>query len=271
MHHRHYTRTPSHHPGSLAAERPRTTYGATVCKQCSSFTEAYAPASKPLLPPWSLKRPRVHLMIPGMRRKSDLPTHALKQLSLFLLEQNYSNHVHIYTDGSTTPFSSGGAVVIPSQGVTRCFKTSHVTTSTTAELEALRNALEHINSEERPGKWAVFSDSKPALQCLISVLRRGCHDQLTYQTVKLHHLLIQKGHDIVFQWLPGHCGIGGNDSADHAARTSHKEANSVPIPLSRADAARQIRQLARSLTLTEWNTPSIRRTRLHEHDPSLQL
>lgn len=206
-----------------------------------------------------------------MRRKSDLPTHALKQLSIFVLDQNCSNHVHIYTDGSTTSSSSSGAVVIPLQGVTLHFKTSHATTSTAAELEALRSALELVNFEERSSKWAVFSDSKLALQCLRSVHRRGCHGQLTYQTVKLHHLLIQKGHDIVFQWLPGHCGMSGNDSADHAARTSPQEVNSVPIPFSRADAARQIRQLARSLTLTEWNTPSIRHTRLHELDPSLQL
>ena len=267
---RHYARTPSHHLASLAAERPRTTYSATVGQHRSSFTAGYAPASKPVFPPWCLSRPRVHLTVPGVRKKSDLPTHALKQLSLLLLYENYSNHVHIYTDGSTTSSSSGGAVVIPSQGITLRLKTSHATTSTAAELAALRSALEFIDTE-RPSKWAVFSDSKPALQCLRSVLRRGCHEQLTYETVKLHHHVIQKGHDIDFQWLPGHCGISGNDSADHAARASHQEANIVPIPLSRTDAARQIRQLARSLTLTEWNAPSIRHTRLHQLNPSLQL
>lgn len=269
-HLRHYARTPSHHLASLTAERTCSTFSATVSAHRASFTSGYAPAAKPVLPPWCLSRPQVHITIPGLQKKSDVPAPALKQLSLLLLHEKYSNHVHIYTDGSTTSSSSGGAVVIPTRGITLRFKTSHVTTSTAAELTALRRALEFIDSE-RPTKWAVFSDSKPALQCVQSVLRRGCHEQLTYETVKLHHHVQQKGHEVVFQWVPGHCGISGNDSADNAARTSHQEELSVPIPLSRTDAARQLRHLARSLSLTEWNSPNLRLTRLHQLNPSLQL
>uniref|UniRef100_L7LSY4 ribonuclease H n=1 Tax=Rhipicephalus pulchellus TaxID=72859 RepID=L7LSY4_RHIPC len=267
---RQYARNPSHHLASLAAERPRTPFSATVYAHRASFTSGYAPAVKPVFPPWCLYLPQVRLTIPGLQKKSALPAPALKQLSLFFLHETYKNHVHIYTDGSTTVSSSGGAVVIPAREITLRLKTSHVTTSTAAELTALRCALEYIDSE-RPSRWAVFSDSKPALQCVRSVLRRGCHEQLTYEIVRLHHRVKEKGHEVDFQWIPGHCGISGNVSADNAARTSHEQETTVPIPLSRTDAASQLRHLARSLCLAEWNTPSIRHTRLHQINPTLEL
>lgn len=270
LHLRHVARTPSHHLASLVAARPRTSFSANVNAHSAAFTPGYAPAAKRVLPPWCLSLPQVHLTIPGVQKKTDLPASALKQLSLHLLYERYGNHVHVYTDGSTTSSSSGGAVVVPTQGITLRLKTSHVTTSTAAELTALRRALEFIRTE-RPRKWAVFSDSKAALQCIRSALRRGCHEQLTYDVIVLHHHLRRNGHEIDFQWVPSHCGISGNDSADGAARTSHQETNIDSIPLSRTDAAMQLRHLARRLSLVEWNSPNIRRTRLYQLNPSLHL
>ncbi|XP_070384470.1 uncharacterized protein, partial [Dermacentor albipictus] len=177
---------------------------------------------------------------------------------------------HVYTDGSVSCNSSAGAVVLPAQSVTIKFKTSHVTSSTAAELAAIRAALEFIGPNS-PHSWSIFCDSKAALQCLLSPFNHGPNVQLVADIRLLHHYAIDKGHNIIYQWIPGHCGITGNDSADDAARSAHDGARIVPIPLSRTDAATSLRSLACELTLTLWNTSEFTNTRLHRLDPSLQL
>ncbi|XP_075723948.1 uncharacterized protein LOC142766021 [Rhipicephalus microplus] len=65
----------------------------------------------------------------------------------------------------------------------------------------------------------------------------------------LHHQAIEKQHSIVYQWIPRHCGIYGNDHADEAARSAHDGTQYTAIPFSRTDAATRLRSLARDLTL----------------------
>lgn len=269
-HIRHIARAPFHHLATLPKDRPNASFCQVISTYRDCLPRDYTPAERLLSPPWCLARPQVRLSVPGIRTKAGLSSPALKQLSLLMLHETYKDHLHIYTDGSTNLDGSTGAVTFPEKAVTFQFKTCHRTTSTAAELAALRSAL-HMLREDLPRKWSIFTDSKAALQCLLSALRRGPQDQLVLEIRQMYHQLVEKGHDITFQWLPGHCGIMGNEQADEAARRAHENAAKESIPLSRTDAATKLRILARDATRSMWNTPGFRYTRLHRLDPSLRL
>lgn len=185
----------------------------------------------------------------------------LKQLSLILLLEKYADHVHLYTHGSTTLQCSSGVVVDPAKAITVSFKTDHPTTSSTAaELGALRAALCVVNREQ-PQRWSIFCDSKAALQSLLSALRHGPYEQLVFEVRYLLHTSLEKGHHVTFQWLPSHCGLIGNEHADNAARSALQGDRIETIPLSRTDAASQLRVAAQEMTSSTCNTAS----RLHNH------
>lgn len=269
-HLRHLSRLQSQRLASLSESRPHATFSGIVTSYRSSLPSDFTPAARPPCPLWCLRQPQVRLSIPGVTKKSDLPTCALNQATLHLLHDSYSDRIHIYTDGSSTLTSSTGAVVIPSASFCKKFKISHITTSTGSELAALRSAVLYVHGQS-PNQWAIFCDSKAALQSLLSALRRSPYEQLVAE-IRLHyHQAVVRGHDIVFQWLPAHCNITGNECADKAAREAHDECERISMPLSRTDAARHLRNLAHIITLRKWNTQEFTNRRLYAMDPQMQL
>uniref|UniRef100_A0A131YXR6 Tick transposon n=1 Tax=Rhipicephalus appendiculatus TaxID=34631 RepID=A0A131YXR6_RHIAP len=107
----------------------------------------------------------------------------------------------------------------------------------------------------------------------MSPLRHGPNEQLAADIRLLHHHAIENQHSIAYQWIPGHCGIHGNDRADEAARSAHDatQSTSIAIPFTRTDAATRLRSLARDLTLAQWNFTEFTNARLHHLDPDLKL
>uniref|UniRef100_A0A131YK13 Tick transposon n=1 Tax=Rhipicephalus appendiculatus TaxID=34631 RepID=A0A131YK13_RHIAP len=269
-HVRHLARTPAHHLASLPEDRPGASFSQTVLSYRARLPTGYTAPARVPTPPWCMTHPQVRLTVPGIRSKARLSSPALKQLSLLLLYETYSEHNHLYTDASTTVDGSAGSVIIFATATTVKIKLSHQTTSTAAELAALRSALKVIHHQQAK-KWSVFTDFKAALQCLIFALRRGPHEQLVLEIRELlHHVFIQ-GHDITFQWLPSHCGILGNEHADAAARSAHEDGKQEAIPFSRTDAAMKIRAIANEDVKSLWNAASLSHTRLHRLDPSRRL
>uniref|UniRef100_L7M1K8 Putative tick transposon n=1 Tax=Rhipicephalus pulchellus TaxID=72859 RepID=L7M1K8_RHIPC len=260
-HVRHFARAPCHHLATLPSERRQASFSKVIVKYNDKLPSGFTTASKPSMPPWGLIRPTVHLSVPGIRKKSELSSPVLKQLSLLLLHERYADSVHIYTDGSTNLQFSSGAVVVPARAITISFRTDHPTTSTAAELAALRAALCFVNREP-PQQWSIFSDSKAALQSMLSALRRGPYEQLVFEIRGLLHASHEKGHHVTFQWLPSHCGVIGNEHADNAARAALEDTTQEDtIPLSRSDAASSLRGLAQEITLSLWCPPSTQTNR----------
>lgn len=268
-HIRHLSRVPDHHLASMPSKRPHASFAKVVDADITTLPSNFTPPMRPLLPLWCTMQPRACLNIPGVTKKRDLPMIALQQLTLIYLHENYSDRMHIYTDGSVTTSGSAGAVVIPRLSMSIQFKLAHPTTSTATELTAIRRALQAIG-ETSCRRWAIFCDSKPALQSLQSALCRGPHEQLLTEVRLLYDSAAHAGHDIAFQWLPSHCGILGNERADTAARLAHQETEEVSIPLSRTDAARTLRKLARATTLSKWPTQDSTSARVNALDPHLQ-
>uniref|UniRef100_L7LW84 Putative tick transposon n=1 Tax=Rhipicephalus pulchellus TaxID=72859 RepID=L7LW84_RHIPC len=269
-HIRHTSRMVSSHLPYLPEKRPQASFSNVVSSHRALLPSGFTPSARSPSALWCLHQPEVRLSIPGIRKKKNLSTLALKQAALDCLHTFYADRIHVYTDGSTTQTSSTGATVIPSRHIHLTYKLCHVSTSTGSELAALRGAVNHIK-EQPANRWAVFCDSKAALQCLSSALRRGSYEQLVWEIREMLHNVTEQGHDVVFQWLPSHCGISGNDLADEAAREAHGETSLVSIPLSRIDAARYLSKLAQNMTLQMWRTSQFTDQRLYSLDPSLRL
>ena len=89
----------------------------------------------------------------------------------------------------------------------------------TAELEAIVSVLRYIKSNTNRNKFVIFSDSKSALQALLSKW-----DHPTVQTIMRFIVCIHTVHKtVIFCWLPSHMGITRNERADSAAKTAiHK-------------------------------------------------
>uniref|UniRef100_L7M0C3 Putative tick transposon n=1 Tax=Rhipicephalus pulchellus TaxID=72859 RepID=L7M0C3_RHIPC len=270
VHIRHLSRLPSHHLACLPARRPHALFCGIVTKHHDKLPPGFKPAMRPTSALWSLRQPDVCLSVPGIVKKARMSPLALKQLSLRLLDETYFDRMHVYTDGSTNSNSSTGAVVLPSDEVLLQFRYSHITTSTAAELAALQGAVKYI-LQQRPNRWAIFCDSRSALKALRLALRHGLHEQSVYEIRHDYHEELEEGHDIIFELLPSHCGIVGNDHADEAARSAHDQDLRTPIPLLRTDAARRLQSLARRIGLLQWNTQGFYNARLCSIDPNLQL
>ncbi|GFV77201.1 probable RNA-directed DNA polymerase from transposon X-element [Trichonephila clavipes] len=139
-------------------------------------------------------------------------------------ESFFSNYVPIFTDGSKSESHVGSSVVSLSTVITGALPIS--ASIYTAELHALRIALEHI-SLSCGKKFIIYTDSQSALQGIVS-LHSLSHPILVHITYALANHLKKK--DIRFCWIPGHARITGNELADTAVRSTTGSSERFPIP-----------------------------------------
>ncbi|GFT11918.1 probable RNA-directed DNA polymerase from transposon X-element [Trichonephila clavipes] len=138
----------------------------------------------------------------------------------------FSDYEPIFTNGSKSESHVGSAVVSLSSVITDALSIS--ASIYTAELHALRIALEHI-SLSCGKKFIIYTDSLSALQSIVS-LHSSSHPILVDITYALANHLKKK--DLRFCWIPGHAGITGNELADTAARSATGSSERFPIPHS---------------------------------------
>ncbi|KAJ4442172.1 hypothetical protein ANN_12038 [Periplaneta americana] len=102
-------------------------------------------------------------------------------------------------------------------GVTCCLfslyrSLGYGTTSFDGEIiaisESLRNLLCHINKFKNA---VILSDSKAAI---LSIVSKHTPSSQTAEITKMLSQLISLNKRIIFQWIPSHCGILGNENAD---------------------------------------------------------
>ncbi|KAJ4435632.1 hypothetical protein ANN_18248, partial [Periplaneta americana] len=126
------------------------------------------------------------------------------------------NWLHLYTDGSLISREQGAGA-----GVTCCLfslyrSLGYGTTSFDGEIiaisESLRNLLCHISKFKNA---VILSDSKAAI---LSIVSKHTPSSQTAEITEMLSQLISLNKRIVFQRIPSHCGILGNENADALAK-----------------------------------------------------
>ncbi|GFX62747.1 uncharacterized protein LOC103524116 [Trichonephila clavipes] len=122
--------------------------------------------------------------------------------------------LHIYTDGSLLDFAQGAGIGVFSHLFSFYLHAGPLTTHFDGEVEAIYIALQQLAVRLPPIERAVIlSDSTSALQALSNYNENNC---LRVQNCR--ELLGKMKGKIVFQWVPSHCGLWGNERADFLAK-----------------------------------------------------
>lgn len=226
----------------------------------------YAPQATPGVPLWTMPKPIVRLSIPGITKKSKIPTAGLKHFALSYIAHMYGYTVHIFADGSVTQTSSAAAFTVPHMGITKRFKIAHRTSSTAAELTGVRQAARYI-VQQSPAKWTLFCDSKPALQLISNYMKQGtAYSPLVCDIMNMLSEASQSGHTVALQWIPSHCGIAGNEQADAEAKMAHTNGEVISIQFSRYDINGLLSESMKTSMTRLWNDPNYRQERLYRLD-----
>ena len=138
-----------------------------------------------------------------------------------LKEDQHRDKKEIFTDGSRETSNNGvckvsAGMVIPSLDVKEGWKLPQYFSVFSAEMYGLYRALIFI--EGHPiDKYVICTDSLSALSAMKS-RDKAKSNSLLWEVLRKFHLLTIRGHEISFEWVPGHKGVVGNELADQTAR-----------------------------------------------------
>lgn len=148
------------------------------------------------------------------------------------LAKNWQGWTPIFTDASKVSESDpvGSAVWIPRGSIILSFKCPSVASSFTGEAIALLEAILYIESHNL-NKSLIFSDS---LSCLQAICANPFRSKFKHPVVfkireALYHCHCKKIEVGLF-WIPSHCGIVGNESADWCAKSAIRIGSELEHP-----------------------------------------
>ena len=181
--------------------------------------------SVPEIPSWCIRKPTIDLSLHS-EKKSESNPHLLKQ-NFHELQSYYSDHEHIYTDGSKDEEKVGCAAAKYDD----CTKMRIPDGSSvfTAEAKAIDLALDFVNNCTYTDKFVIFSDSLSVLQAL----NHTCSKNSQIQHLLLKHHEISSSKSVIYCWIPSHIGIYGNEKVDKSAKESlNLEVTDFKIPFN---------------------------------------
>ena len=177
------------------------------------------------VPAWKKEAyPIIRTTIPGVCNKETQSDLARKALALDHIQANYPPDLwtHAYTDGSATEATrdgGGGVYVRYTNGEEHCaIATGKFSTNFRAEAEALKTAAERLtrNRNVTHDNIAIFTDALSVLQALQSPKTKELNE------LSLALATLAESANLILQWIPAHCGINGNETADVLAKEGGK-------------------------------------------------
>ena len=167
--------------------------------------------------------------------------------SLYLLKRcKFWEHRCIFTDGSKKNEKVGYALVTPFFTFARRIPDGSSIFS--AEAMAVLKALQYIRFSKLE-RFIIFTDSLSLLQ---SIENECVANPIVTSIFKELALIQMKGKNVVFCWIPSHCGIHGNEQADRAAKAAlDQEITPIAIPFD--DKIPHVKTYLAHVWQTEWD------------------
>ena len=171
----------------------------------------------PVMPPWEQMTARFDIDYSDIKKEEN--PNILANLTKEHLENEYPNHLKIYTDGSVIHDEDcGSGFVIPALKVQKSFYIGKRFSIFTAELHAILMALHYIESIPKDlFNILICVDSKSVLYTLKNANNSKRID-FVYDIQMLIHNIILRGTGIDFCWVPSHCHLKWNDVSDNLAK-----------------------------------------------------
>ena len=163
-------------------------------------------------PTYTLPLPSIDLTLTA-HKKDATPDTVYRQEFHNVCSTSYGTYNFIYTDGSVSESGTASAA-LHSEG-RYCATLPRAATILTAELHAISLAL-RLAEESSSARHLILTDSLSALNLL-------SHNTTDHPIVRrLQHTIftLSRNKSINFMWIPGHCGIPGNELADQLAKFS---------------------------------------------------
>ena len=181
--------------------------------------------SVPEIPSWCIRKPTIDLSLHS-EKKSESNPHLLKQ-NFHDLQSYYSDHEHIYTDGSKDEEKVGCAAA--KYDDCKKMRIPDGSSVFTAEAKAIDLALDFVNTCTYTDKFVIFSDSLSVLQALNHTSSKN--SQIQHLLLKHHEISSSK--TVIYCWIPSHIGIYGNEKVDKNAKESlNLEVTDFKIPFN---------------------------------------
>ena len=181
--------------------------------------------SVPEIPSWCIRKPTIDLSLHS-EKKSESNPHLLKQ-KFHDLQSYYSDHEHIYTDGSKDEEKVGCAAA--KYDDCKKMRIPDGSSVFTAEAKAIDLALDFVNTCTYTDKFVIFSDSLSVLQALNHTSSKN--SQIQHLLLKHHEISSSK--TVIYCWIPSHIGIYGNEKVDKNAKESlNLEVTDFKIPFN---------------------------------------
>ena len=163
------------------------------------------------IPPWKLRSCKPEKLTDAKKDLVD-PIHI--QCIFQEYRQQHTEFDFIFTDGSKSTEGVGCAFV--HGDICGQYKLPEICSVFTAEAVAILQALQYIQLNGIHN-CVVCTDSLSVLTALKNIYTEH---PVIIEVISLYHQIVENGSDIIMIWIPGHCGILGNDKADRLAKAA---------------------------------------------------
>ena len=129
------------------------------------------------------------------------------------------------------------------RSIRKSVATEQQSTNYRAEAYTLLTAAQTLNQEERfPTNTVFLTDC----QFILQILQSLGGDQI-FSSIRQGLSLLSNKTSVIFQWIPSHCGVGGNGEPDQLSKIGSKlEQSAHPVSYSEA------KTILRNNLSTEW-------------------